>query len=478
MAKERFNRTKPHCNLGIFGDTKHKTALIAAISKVFGPSAPIQKDPSGEKGRGITINTSSIEFETEKRHYTVTIQTNINDFIKNYVTGGIKIDAAIFTVSGTNALSSQDRENILLAQQTGLNKIVVFMDDVDIPIYDITTIKAIGIRNILSEFGFDANKTPFIYGDTNGVLNGVKRWEDEIVKLMKTCDDYFPLPESDKNKPFLMPIEDIFVITGRGTVVTGRVERGIVHIADTVERVGLRETASFLVTGIEMFRKLLDEAQPGDNVGVLLRGAQKTDFARGMVLAAPGSISAYTDFEADIYILTKDEGGRSTPIVKGYRPQFYFRTIDVTGTLQFLGGVDMVKPGSIAKIKVKLLLPIAMEVGTRFVVREGGRSVACGIVTRIPKAPINNSFLMTVKDAFVITGRGTVATGIVDRGTVHVNDRVKNANSLDGDTFAVTSITVGGKTVEQANKGDDVSLLLRGASKEDVSPGSVICAAE
>ena len=281
MAKERFNKTKPHCNLGIFGDTKHKTALIAAISKVFGSSSP--------------ANSSNIEFETEKRHYTITIQTNINDFIKNYVTGGIKIDAAIFTVSGTNALSSQDRENILLAQQTGLNKIVVFMDDVDIPIYDITTIKAIGIRNILSEFGFDANKTPFIYGDTNGVLNGVKRWEDEIVKLMKTCDDYFPLPESDKNKPFLMPIEDIFVITGRGTVVTGRVERGIVHIADTVERVGLRETASFLVTGIEMFRKLLDEAQPGDNVGVLLRGAQKTDFARGMVLAAPGKGESTTD---------------------------------------------------------------------------------------------------------------------------------------------------------------------------------------
>lgn len=477
MAKEHFKRTKPHCNLGIFGDAEHKTALIAAISKVFG-SPILSKDPIGEIGHGITINTNSIEFETENRHYTATIQTNINDIIKNLVTGGVKVDAAIFTVSGTNALSSQDRENIRLVRQTGLNKIVVFMDDVDIPIYDITTIKAIGIRNILSEFGFDANKTPFIYGDTKGVLKGVKRWEDEIVKLMKTCDDYFPLPESDKNKPFLMPIEDIFVITGRGTVVTGRVERGTLHIADTVERVGLRENASFLVTGIEMFRKLLDEAQPGDNVGVLLRGAQKTDFARGMVLAAPGSISAYTDFEADMYTLTKDEGGRSTPIVKGYRPQFYFRTIDVTGTLQILGGPTSVTPGSIAKIKVKLLLPIAMEVGTRFAVREGGRTVACGIVTKIPRAPINSSFLMTVKDAFVITGRGTVATGIVERGTVHINDRVKNANSLNGDAFAVTSITVGGKTVEQANKGDEVSLLLRGASKDDVSPGSVICAAE
>ena len=462
MAKERFNRTKPHCNLGIFGDTKHKTALIAAISKVFGSSSP--------------ANSSNIEFETEKRHYTITIQTNINDFIKNYVTGGIKIDAAIFTVSGTNALSSQDRENILLAQQTGLNKIVVFMDDVDIPIYDITTIKAIGIRNILSEFGFDANKTPFIYGDTNGVLNGVKRWEDEIVKLMKTCDDYFPLPESDKNKPFLMPIEDIFVITGRGTVVTGRVERGTLHIADTVERVGLRETASFLVTGIEMFRKLLDEAQPGDNVGVLLRGAQKTDFARGMVLAAPGSIFAHTDFEAEIYLLKKEEGGRSTPIIKGYRPQFFFRTIDVTGTVQLLDGLSTVTPGSTAKIKVKLILPIAMEVGTRFAIREGGRTVACGVVTKIPNATINSSFLMTVKDSFVITGRGVVASGIVERGTVHMNDRVKCSGSTN--VFTVTSITVGGKNVEEANKGDNVGLLLRGASKEDVSPGSVLCSAK
>ena len=477
MAKERFNRTKPHCNLGIFGDAEHKTALIAAISKVFG-SPILSKDPIGEIGHGIAINTNSIEFETENRHYTATIQTNINDIIKNLVTGGVKVDAAIFTVSGIHTLSSQDRENIRLVRQTGLNKIVVFMDDVDFPVYDLTTIQAIGIRDFLSEFGFDAKKTPFIYGDTKGVLKGVKRWEDEIVKLMKTCDDYFPLPESDKNKPFLMPIEDIFVITGRGTVVTGRVERGTLHIADTVERVGLRENASFLVTGIEMFRKLLDEAQPGDNVGVLLRGAQKTDFARGMVLAAPGSISAYTDFEADMYTLTKDEGGRSSPIVKGYRPQFYFRTIDVTGTLQILGGPTSVTPGSIAKIKVKLLLPIAMEVGTRFAVREGGRTVACGIVTKIPRAPINSSFLMTVKDAFVITGRGTVATGIVERGTVHINDRVKNANSLNGDAFAVTSITVGGKTVEQANKGDEVSLLLRGASKDDVSPGSVICAAE
>ena len=459
MAKERFNRTKPHCNLGIFGDTKHKTALIAAISKVFGSSSP--------------ANSSNIEFETEKRHYTITIQTTINDFIKNYVTGGVKVDAAIFTVSGTNALSSQDRENILLAQQTGLNKIVVFMDDVDIPIYDITTIKAIGIRNILSEFGFDANKTPFIYGDTNGVLNGVKRWEDEIVKLMKTCDDYFPLPESDKNKPFLMPIEDIFVITGRGTVVTGRVERGTLHIADTVERVGFRETASFLVTGIEMFRKLLDEAQAGDNVGVLLRGAQKTDFVRGMVLAAPGSIFAHTDFEADIYIRTREEGGRNTPIIKGYRPQFYFRTTDVTGTVQLLDGLVTATPGSTAKISVKLIAPVAMEVGTLFTIREGGRTVANGIVTKLP---INSSFRMTIKDSFAITGRGTVASGIVERGTVHMNDRVKCSGSTN--VFTVTSITVGSKTVEEAKAGDNVGLLLRGASRNDAAPGMVLISAD
>ena len=477
MAKEHFNRTKPHCNLGILGcDTQTKTALIAAICKIFAPSVPVDIPPGNE--RDVSINADHVEFETEKRHYAMVVQTTVSEYIKNIVTGNSAVNAAVLVVSAVNGLSAQVREHVLLAQQMGLTKIVVFLDGVDkVSDPELLDILEMKIRGVLSKYDFDGDDTPFIRGSAYGALKGEAKWEDAIVELVRACDEYLPLPLSDRDKPFLMAIEDVFQITGRGTVVTGRIERGVLHFADTVERVGMRETASFVVTGIEMFRKMLDEAQPGDNVGVLLRGAQKTDFVRGMVLAAPGSISAYTDFEAEIYMLQKEEGGRHTPIQSGYRPQFYFRSIDVTGTLRLLDGIEMAMPGSSVKIGVKLVVPIAMEVGTRFFVRESGRTVAMGVVTRIPEME-NNSFLMTVREASVESGRGMAVSGVVERGAVRVGDRVKCSGSGKSNVFTVTVVIVDGQSIEGAEKGDSVRLVLRGAMEGDVAPGMVLSAAD
>lgn len=483
MAKEKFDRTKPNCNLGILGrNPQNKTELIAAITTLF-PASSTPKDPTG-----ITINTDHAEFETVNRHYTIVNSTcsNYTDYIKNMVAGAVKMDAAIFVISATNVLSLQEREHLLAAHQLGLTKIVVFIDNVDkVNNPDTLDLAEMELRQVLSQYGFDGDNAPIIRGSSKGALNDEKKWKDKIVELVNACDQYLPLPLDDKDKPFLLPIEDMFTITGRGTIVTGRVERGTLHITDRVERVGIRENASFIATGIEMFRKQIDEALPGDNIGVLLRGAEKKDFERGMVLAAPGSISAHTHFKADIYMLKKEEGGRHTPVMNGYRPQFYFRTAGFTGTFEIPNG-DLIFPGNTVEIAVKLIVPIAMEKGTLFVIREGGRTVATGVVTEllaedIPEQPTidetDKPFLMKIEDVFIITGRGLVITGLIESGCIHLNDKIKSVGSNTGNAYPICNIDVLGKSLEEAKPGDNVGLLLRGAPKDEFCPGMKITTA-
>ncbi len=395
MAKEKFERTKPHVNIGTIGHVDHgKTTLTAAITLVlnkrFGSGefvdyANIDKAPE-ERERGITISTSHVEYETENRHYAHVDCPGHADYVKNMITGAAQMDGAILVVSAADGPMPQTREHILLSRQVGVPKIVVFLnkeDQVDDP--ELIELVEMEVRDLLNEYEFDGDETPIVVGSALKALEDPDgEWGDKIVKLMEEVDAYIPAPVRDTDHPFLMPVEDIFSITGRGTVATGRVERGVVKVNDNVEIVGLtEEKRTVVVTGVEMFKKMLDEAQAGDNIGVLLRGVQRDEIERGQVLAQPGTIQPHTKFEAEVYVLTKEEGGRHTPFFNGYRPQFYFRTTDVTGDIQLAEGVEMVMPGDNATFTVSLITPIAMDEGLRFAIREGGRTVGAGVVSKL-----------------------------------------------------------------------------------------------
>ena len=394
MAKEKFDRSKPHCNIGTIGHVDHgKTTLTAAICTTLAARGlatakkfdEIDNAPE-EKARGITINTSHVEYTTANRHYAHVDCPGHADYVKNMVTGAAQMDGAILVVASTDGPMPQTREHILLAHQVGVPRIVVFMnkeDMVDDP--ELLDLVEMEIRDLLSKYEFDGDNTPVIRGSALKALEGDAEAQEKIMNLMNACDEYIPLPKREVEKPFLMPVEDVFTITGRGTVATGRIERGVIKVNDKVERVGLGDTAEYVVTGVEMFRKLLDDAQAGDNVGLLLRGAEKKDIGRGQVLAAPKSITPHTNFKAEVYVLTKDEGGRHTPFMNGYRPQFYFRTTDVTGSIQLPEGIEMVTPGDTVTVVVELIAPIAMDKQLRFAIREGGRTVGAGSVTEILK---------------------------------------------------------------------------------------------
>ena len=394
MAKEKFERSKPHCNIGTIGHVDHgKTTLTAAITKVlaekgdaeFVDYANIDKAPE-ERARGITINTSHVEYETDNRHYAHVDCPGHADYVKNMITGAAQMDGAILVVSAADGPMPQTREHILLARQVGVPAIVVYMnkvDQVDDP--ELLELVEMEIRDLLSSYDFPGDEIPIIKGSALAVLeNGdPKIGHDSIIELMKAVDSYIPQPERPKDKPFLMPIEDVFSISGRGTVVTGRVERGVLHVGDEIEIVGIKPTQKTTCTGIEMFRKLLDEGEAGDNIGVLLRGTKREEVERGQVLAAPGSITPHTKFTCECYILTKEEGGRHTPFFNNYRPQYYFRTTDVTGSIELKEGTEMVMPGDNITMTATLIHPIAMNEGLRFAIREGGHTVGAGVVTKI-----------------------------------------------------------------------------------------------
>ena len=395
MAKQKFERTKPHVNIGTIGHVDHgKTTLTAAITLVlnkrFGTGefvdyANIDKAPE-ERERGITISTSHVEYETANRHYAHVDCPGHADYVKNMITGAAQMDGAILVVSAADGPMPQTREHILLARQVGVPKIVVFLnkeDQVDDP--ELIELVEMEVRELLSEYEYDGDNTPIVVGSALKALEDPDgEWGDKIVKLMEEVDEYIPEPVRDVDNPFLMPVEDVFSITGRGTVATGRVEKGKVKVQDNVELVGLTtERRTVVVTGVEMFKKMLDEAAAGDNVGLLLRGVQRNEIQRGQVLAKPGTINPHTKFESEVYVLTKEEGGRHTPFFSGYRPQFYFRTTDVTGNIQLEDGVEMVMPGDNAKFIIELITPIAIDEGLRFAIREGGRTVGSGVVTKI-----------------------------------------------------------------------------------------------
>ena len=395
MAKGKFERTKPHVNVGTIGHVDHgKTTLTAAITLVlnkrFGSGefvdyANIDKAPE-ERERGITISTSHVEYETEKRHYAHVDCPGHADYVKNMITGAAQMDGAILVVSAADGPMPQTREHILLARQVGVPKIAVFLNKQDqVDDDELIELVEMEVRDLLSEYDFDGDNTPITVGSALKALEDPdSEWGDKIVALMDTVDEWIEDPVRDIDHPFLMPVEDIFTITGRGTVATGRVERGVIKVNDNVEIVGLTdEKRTVVVTGVEMFRKQLDQAEAGDNVGLLLRGVQRDDIERGQVLAAPGSIHPHTKFEAEVYVLSKEEGGRHTPFFNGYRPQFYFRTTDVTGDITLADGVEMVMPGDNATFKVELITPVAMDEGLRFAIREGGRTVASGVVSKI-----------------------------------------------------------------------------------------------
>ena len=395
MGKEKFNRSKPHVNIGTIGHIDHgKTTLTAAITKVSGLRGTgafvdydsIDKAPE-EKERGITISTAHVEYETDKRHYAHVDCPGHADYIKNMITGAAQMDGAIIVVAATDGPMPQTREHILLARQVGVPHIIVFMnkcDQVDDP--ELLDLVEMEMRELLSANGFPGDDLPVVRGSALLALQS-EDWQSEdakcVLELLDACDAYIPDPVRETDKPFLMPIEDVFSISGRGTVVTGRVERGIVKVGDVVEIVGIRPTTSTTVTGVEMFRKLLDQGQAGDNIGALLRGVKREDVERGQVLAAPKSITPHTKFKSEVYVLGKDEGGRHTPFFTGYRPQFYFRTTDITGVIKLNEGVEMVMPGDNATFNVELINPIAMAPGERFAIREGGRTVGSGVVTEI-----------------------------------------------------------------------------------------------
>ena len=394
MAKEKFDRSKPHVNIGTIGHVDHgKTTLTAAITKrqaeKFGGDfvdyANIDKAPE-ERERGITINTSHVEYQTATRHYAHVDCPGHADYVKNMITGAAQMDGAILVIAATDGPMAQTREHILLARQVGVPKIVVFMNKCDmVDDEELLELVEMEIRDLLNEYEFDGDNTPIIRGSALKALEGDAKYVEAIDKLMDEVDTYIPTPERDNTKPFLMSIEDVFTITGRGTVVTGRVERGQLKLNDEVEIVGIKETKKTVVTGIEMFRKQLDYAEAGDNAGVLLRGISREEVERGQVLTKPGTVTPHTVFDAEVYVLSKEEGGRHTPFFANYRPQFYFRTTDVTGVITLPEGTEMVMPGDNVNIHVELIHPIALEQGTKFSIREGGRTVGAGVVSKIEK---------------------------------------------------------------------------------------------
>ena len=392
MAKEKFERSKPHVNVGTIGHVDHgKTTLTAALTTIlaekFGGQAKgydqIDNAPE-EKARGITINTSHVEYETETRHYAHVDCPGHADYVKNMITGAAQMDGAILVVSAADGPMPQTREHILLARQVGVPYIIVFMNKCDmVDDAELLELVEMEIRDLLSSYDFPGDDCPIVQGSALRALEGDAEYKERIFALAAALDSYIPTPERAVDKPFLLPIEDVFSISGRGTVVTGRVERGIIHVGDEIEIVGLKETQKTTCTGVEMFRKLLDEGQAGDNVGVLLRGTKREDVERGQVLAKPGTITPHTKFKAEVYVLSKEEGGRHTPFFANYRPQFYFRTTDVTGAVTLEEGVEMVMPGENVTITVELIAPIAMEEGLRFAIREGGRTVGAGVVSSV-----------------------------------------------------------------------------------------------
>ncbi len=395
MAKEKFERNKPHLNIGTIGHIDHgKTTLTAAITKVLADRNPnvkatafdqIDKAPE-ERQRGITISIAHVEYETDKRHYAHVDCPGHADYIKNMITGAAQMDGAILVVAATDGPMPQTREHVLLARQVGVPYIVVALNKADmVDDEEILELVELEVRELLNEYEFPGDDTPIVRLSALKALEGDAEWGEKIVELMAAVDEYIPEPERDIDKPFLMPVEDVFSITGRGTVVTGRVERGMLKVGEEIEIVGLRTTTKTTCTGVEMFRKLLDEGRAGDNIGALLRGTKKEEVERGQVLAKPGSITPHTDFEAQVYVLTKEEGGRHTPFFSNYHPQFYFRTTDVTGTIALPEGTEMVMPGDNTEMTVQLGKPIAMEEGLRFAIREGGRTVGAGRVTKIQK---------------------------------------------------------------------------------------------
>jgi elongation factor Tu len=396
MAKAKFERTKPHVNVGTMGHIDHgKTTLTAAITRVLSERVGgsnqmtsfdmIDKAPE-ERERGITIQIAHVEYETEARHYAHVDMPGHADYIKNMITGAAQVDGAILVVSAADGPMPQTREHVLLARQVGVPSIVVFLNKVDmVDDEELLDLVELEVRDLLTEYEFPGDEVPVVRGSALKALDGDEASSDQIMELMTAVDSYVPEPDRDTDKPFLMSIEDVFSITGRGTVVTGRVEQGILKVNEEVEIVGIRPTHKTVATGIEMFRKLLDEGRAGDNVGVLLRGVGKDDVERGQVLAKPGSITPHTDFEAQVYVLTKEEGGRHNPFFPGYRPQFYFRTTDVTGAIQLPEGTQMVMPGDNTEMTVELIAPIAMDEGLRFAIREGGRTVGAGRVVKIVK---------------------------------------------------------------------------------------------
>ena len=392
MAKEKFERTKPHVNIGTIGHVDHgKTTLTAAITTVLAKAGlselksfdQIDNAPE-EKERGITINTSHVEYETENRHYAHVDCPGHADYVKNMVTGAAQMDGAIIVCAATDGPMPQTREHILLARQVNVPRLVVFLNKCDmVDDAEMLELVEMEMRELLSAYEFDGDNTPFIQGSALGALNGVEKWEEKVMELMDACDNWIPLPPRDVDKPFLMPVEDVFSITGRGTVATGRIEAGVIHVGDEVQILGLGEDKKSVVTGVEMFRKLLDQGEAGDNVGLLLRGIDKNEIKRGMVLCKPGQIKPHTTFKASIYVLKKEEGGRHTPFHNKYRPQFYLRTMDCTGEITLPEGTEMVMPGDNVEINVELIYPVALNVGLRFAIREGGRTVGSGQITEI-----------------------------------------------------------------------------------------------
>jgi len=395
MAKENFDRSKPHVNIGTIGHVDHgKTTLTAAITKVLAEKGlsearsfdSIDSAPE-ERERGITINTAHVEYQTQNRHYAHVDCPGHADYVKNMVTGAAQMDGAILVVAATDGPMPQTREHILLARQVGVPRIVVFMNKVDmVDDPELLEIVEMEIRELLNKYDFPGDEIPIIKGSALGGLNGDAKWVEKIMELMEAVDTYIPIPPRAVDLPFLMPVEDVFSITGRGTVATGRIERGVINVGDGVEIIGLgAEKMTSTITGVEMFRKLLDRGEAGDNAGLLLRGIEKNDIRRGMVICKPGSVTPHTEFKAEVYVLSKEEGGRHTPFFNKYRPQFYFRTTDVTGETVLPEGVEMIMPGDNTTITVKLIQPIAMEKGLRFAIREGGRTIGAGQVTEILK---------------------------------------------------------------------------------------------
>ena len=394
MAKEKFERNKPHCNIGTIGHVDHgKTTLTAAITKVLAEAGgadytaydQIDKAPE-EKARGITISTAHVEYETDGRHYAHVDCPGHADYVKNMITGAAQMDGAILVVSAADGPMPQTREHILLARQVGVPALVVFMNKVDqVDDEELLELVELEVRELLSSYDFPGDDIPIVKGAALAAIedSDTATGKDSIMELMAAVDDYIPQPERPKDQPFLMPIEDVFSISGRGTVVTGRVETGVINVNDPVEIIGIRETGKSVCTGVEMFRKLLDQGEAGDNVGLLLRGINRDDVERGQVIAAPGSISPHTKFSCEAYILTKEEGGRHTPFFSNYRPQFYFRTTDVTGSVVLPDGTEMVMPGDNISMEVNLIAPIAMDEGLRFAIREGGRTVGAGVVSKV-----------------------------------------------------------------------------------------------